>query len=77
MLAKYGNPQVKKEMSFQDLLEKRAGRSGGSPTYQCGEYTVLKINAQGKKVGWYVRKGSMKNDRGPFKTLRAAVASVK
>lgn len=63
-------------MSFQDELEKVAGRSGGRPVYKIGNLTILYINAKGKKVGWYVRKGPMKNDKGPFKTLTAAKSAL-
>jgi hypothetical protein len=62
-------------MSFQDELEKVAGRSGGRPIYRVGNRNILFVNARGKKVGWYVRKGSMKNEKGPFKTLKEARAA--
>jgi len=68
-------------MSFHDQLEKQANRSGGSPVYlrEIGnrKVYVLKINAKGKKVGWYVREGAMRNDKGPFKTLKEANAAIK
>jgi hypothetical protein len=68
-------------MSYQDEIEKIAKRSGGSPVYQLAigkrEIYVLKIDALNKKVGWYVREGAMKNDKGPFRTRKAAIASIK
>jgi hypothetical protein len=68
-------------MSFHDELEKRAARSGNRPVYGMTlgkrHLLILYINAKGKRVGWYIREGSMKNDKGPFKTKKAAVAAIK
>ena len=68
-------------MTFHDELQKKAPRSGGHPIHEItlGKRTlrILRINAKGKKVGWYIREGSMKNDRGPFKTMKAAIAAIK
>jgi hypothetical protein len=62
-------------------LEALAARSGGSPVYRVTvgkyEYTIRKINAKGKNVGWYIRGHAKGGETGPFKTLKAAYVSIK
>jgi hypothetical protein len=61
-------------------LEPHASYSGGSPVHSVTigkrEFTIRKINAKNKKVGWYIRGHVGGGETGPFKTLKAAKASL-